>query len=103
MQLQREGYPLWYSVLALALLSTAGVTFLYSKVESASHGNGCSTVKLADGRQIKGSLVLDATGHSRRLVEYDKEFNPGFQGAYGIIAGKGREGDDPGSERDCCR
>ena len=73
--------------LSPTLFSHTGVTFLNGKVDSASHGNGASTVKLADGRQIKGSLVLDATGHSRKLVEYDKEFNPGFQGAYGIIAG----------------
>jgi hypothetical protein len=36
---------------------------------------------------ISGSLVLDATGHSRRLVQFDKKFDPGYQGAYGIIAG----------------
>ncbi len=36
--------------------------------------------------QIRGSLVLDATGHARRLVQYDKTFDPGFQGAYGIVA-----------------
>ena len=67
-----------------------GVTFLNGTVEGSgtSHANGSSTVRLTDGRQIKGSLVLDATGHARRLVEYDKEFNPGFQGAYGIIAGE---------------
>eukprot|EP00798_Chlamydomonas_sp_ICE-L_P023575 gene23575-9100_t len=39
-----------------------------------------------DGRKIQGTLVLDATGHSRKLVEYDQKFNPGFQGAYGIVA-----------------
>ena len=64
------------------------MTFLNGKVDSVSHANGSSTLRLSDGRQIKGSLVLDATGHSRKLVEYDKEFNPGFQGAYGIIAGE---------------
>ena len=60
-------------------------------MEGASHANGSSTVRLADGRQVRGSLVLDATGHLRKLVEYDKEFNPGFQGAYGIIAGGQRD------------
>ena len=24
-------------------------------------------------------MVLDATGHARKLVEYDKPFNPGYQ------------------------
>ena len=42
--------------------------------------------------QIRGSLVLDATGHSRRLVQYDKKFDPGFQGAYGIVAEVRSEG-----------
>lgn len=30
--------------------------------------------------------VLDATGHSRRLVEFDQQFTPGYQAAYGILA-----------------
>jgi flavin-dependent dehydrogenase len=36
--------------------------------------------------RLTGSLVLDATGHSRRLVEFDRKFDPGYQGAYGIVA-----------------
>ncbi|MEW5301378.1 MAG: hypothetical protein WDW36_004240 [Sanguina aurantia] len=63
-----------------------GVTFLNAKVDSVSHADGSSTVKAADGRLLRGSLVLDATGHSRKLVEYDQPFNPGYQGAYGIMA-----------------
>jgi lycopene beta-cyclase len=34
---------------------------------------------------IRAALVLDATGHARRLVSYDAPFDPGFQGAYGAI------------------
>jgi lycopene beta-cyclase len=45
-------------------------------------------VEGAEQVQISGSLVLDATGHSRRLVEFDKKFDPGYQGAYGIVAGQ---------------
>lgn len=59
------------------------------------HADGSSTLSIeaegADGQQqavqMSGSLVLDATGHSRRLVEFDKNFDPGYQGAYGIVAG----------------
>ena len=29
--------------------------------------------------QIQGRMVLDATGHARKLVEYDKPFDPGYQ------------------------
>ncbi|GFR49762.1 hypothetical protein Agub_g11924 [Astrephomene gubernaculifera] len=66
--------------------AAAGVTFLPGSVSGCSHGGGASQVELADGRKIRGSLVLDATGHSRRLVQYDKKFDPGYQGAYGIVA-----------------
>eukprot|EP00775_Hariotina_reticulata_P007052 gene7052-7266_t len=65
----------------------AGVTFISGKVDSVSHSKSSSTVKLQDSDvQLTGTLVLDATGHSRRLVEFDKKFDPGYQGAYGIIA-----------------
>ena len=37
-------------------------------VVGVSHGEGTSTVQLADGRTVTGSLVLDATGHQRKLV-----------------------------------
>jgi hypothetical protein len=58
------------------------------KVDSVSHSSGSSTVKLQGSDvTVSGSLVLDATGHSRRLVQFDKKFDPGYQGAYGIIAG----------------
>jgi hypothetical protein len=67
--------------------SITGVTFIKGKAERVSHGGGMSTLYLSDGRSISGSLVLDATGHSRRLVKYDQKFDPGYQGAYGIIAG----------------
>lgn len=66
--------------------AAAGVTFMRAKVAGCSHGSGSSAVELGDGRKIRGSLVLDATGHARRLVQYDKTFDPGFQGAYGIVA-----------------
>jgi lycopene beta-cyclase len=59
------------------------------KVDSVSHGDGQSTVKLQDSDvTVSGTLVLDATGHSRRLVQFEKKFDPGYQGAYGIIAGE---------------
>eukprot|EP00955_Chlamydomonas_euryale_P102007 365387-Chlamydomonas_euryale.AAC.14 len=54
---------------------------------------GCSETGMFSQAQTRHratpcSLVLDATGHKRKLVEFDKEFNPGYQGAYGIIAGE---------------
>ena len=44
-----------------------------------SHAEGSSTVTCADGLQITGCFVLDATGHARSLVEFDKKFDPGYQ------------------------
>ena len=63
----------------------SGVKFHRSKVEGVKHADGKSYL-LCDGGDLKlgGSFALDATGHSRTLVEYDDVFNPGYQGAYGI-------------------
>ncbi|KAI9162233.1 hypothetical protein LWI28_025176 [Acer negundo] len=38
------------------------------------------------GVTIQAAVVLDATGFSRCLVQYDKPYNPGYQVAYGILA-----------------
>lgn len=48
-------------------------------MEGVSHGGGRSEVVCSDGTRISGCMVLDATGHARKLVEYDKPFNPGYQ------------------------
>lgn len=56
----------------MAMLHCAGVSFLKAKVDGVEHGGGSSTLKLADGTTIKGSLVLDATGHQRKLVSMVK-------------------------------
>lgn len=64
----------------------AGVKFVTDKVDGVEHAGGRSTVSTASGKAVLGSLVLDATGHSRRLVKFDQNFDPGYQGAYGIIA-----------------
>ena len=58
---------------------TAGVTFQMAKVDKVEHQDGSSHVMCSDGTQIKGCMVLDATGHARKLVEYDKPFDPGYQ------------------------
>ena len=63
-----------------------GVEFGTAAVESCDHGNEhYSTVKLDDGRTVYAKMVLDATGHSRKLVDFDREFTPGYQAAYGIM------------------
>jgi ribulose 1,5-bisphosphate synthetase/thiazole synthase len=37
--------------------------------------------------QVTAHVVVDATGHARRLTEMDGKHNPGYQAAYGIMAG----------------
>lgn len=62
----------------------SGVKFHTVKVEGVSHAGGRSTLRCAGGVDLVGSLVVDATGHSRCLVEFDGKFDPGYQGAYGL-------------------
>jgi lycopene beta-cyclase len=63
-----------------------GVQFHKAKVKDVDHNPSKSFVTCEDGTLIEAAVVLDATGHSRRLVKYDKPFNPGYQIAYGIVA-----------------
>jgi len=64
-----------------------GVEFGVSTVESCDHSNSAfSVVHLGDGRKVYSKMVLDATGHSRKLVDFDREFTPGYQAAFGIFA-----------------
>ena len=48
-------------------------------VKGVEHSHGSSTLFCEDGMEVPAHLVLDATGHARRLVEFDKPFNPGYQ------------------------
>ncbi|XP_078443255.1 lycopene cyclase [Wolffia australiana] len=63
-----------------------GVSFHQAKVLSASHGPEQSDLVCSDGSAVSARLVLDATGFSRCLVQYDRPYNPGYQVAYGILA-----------------
>lgn len=66
----------------------AGVSFHKGVVKDAEHGEGTSSVLCEDGTAVRSSIVLDATGHTRKLIHFGKgkKFDPGFQGAYGITA-----------------
>lgn len=53
------------------------------------HAGGSSSVLCSDGTRIPGCMVLDATGHARKLVEYDKPFNPGYQvSGHAVLTGE---------------
>uniref|UniRef100_A0A0C9QVY0 lycopene beta-cyclase n=1 Tax=Wollemia nobilis TaxID=56998 RepID=A0A0C9QVY0_9CONI len=62
------------------------VQFHRSKVRQVVHEGPRSMVLCSDGVALQASVVLDATGFSRCLVEYDKPYDPGYQVAYGIFA-----------------
>jgi lycopene beta-cyclase len=80
----------------LADCLAAGVRFHVARVEGgAAHAAGRSTLSCraagAAGEEnaastVVASLVVDATGHARRLVQHDRAYNPGYQGAYGFTA-----------------
>ncbi|XP_062117948.1 lycopene beta cyclase, chloroplastic/chromoplastic-like [Humulus lupulus] len=63
-----------------------GVKFHQAKVIKVIHEESKSFLICNDGVTIQASVVLDATGFSRCLVQYDKPYNPGYQVAYGILA-----------------
>lgn len=65
---------------------TNGVKFHQAKVTKVIHEESKSLIICNDGVKIQASVVLDATGFARCLVEYDKPYNPGYQVAYGIVA-----------------
>ena len=66
---------------------TQGVEFGIAAVDSCDHSDpNHSVVTLSDGRKVYSKMVLDATGHSRKLVDFDRDFTPGYQAAFGIVA-----------------
>ncbi|KAJ4970631.1 hypothetical protein NE237_003730 [Protea cynaroides] len=63
-----------------------GVKFHQAKVMKVIHEESKSLLICNDGVTVHATIVLDATGFSRCLVQYDKPYNPGYQVAYGILA-----------------
>ena len=59
--------------------SIAGVVFHKDSVRRVEHGSGRSILHCEDGTSVSANLVLDATGHARKLVEFDRPFKPGYQ------------------------
>lgn len=63
-----------------------GVRFYKAKVWQIEHKEFESTVLCDDGVELKGSLVVDASGFASTFIEYDKVRNCGFQIAHGVLA-----------------
>jgi len=62
-----------------------GVSFHLDRVSGTTHSGPDSRLECADGTVLPAVAVLDATGHALKLVEFDEKFDPGYQGAYGIM------------------
>lgn len=63
-----------------------GVKFHKAKVWKIEHQEFESSVFCSDGRELKASLVVDASGFTSPFIEYDKPRNHGYQIAHGILA-----------------
>jgi len=65
-----------------------GVRFYKAKAMQIEHHEFESVVVCDDGVELKGSLVVDASGFRSNFIEYDdhKMKNFGFQIAYGVLA-----------------
>ncbi|KAK7272235.1 hypothetical protein RJT34_28713 [Clitoria ternatea] len=65
-----------------------GVRFYKAKVWQIKHREFESSVLCDDGTELKGSLIVDASGFGSTFIEYDnvRKRNHGFQIAHGILA-----------------
>ncbi|CAD7702172.1 unnamed protein product [Ostreobium quekettii] len=71
-----------------------GVGFLAGQVRSVEHLQTCTRATCADGTSVSALLVIDATGYSRRLMQFQSpvgdldsaDVTPGYQVTYGILA-----------------
>ena len=80
----------------LARCVRRGVRFGACAVEDVRHERGGSVVTLKGGdpsdpnsegagKEVHAKMVLDATGHVRKIVEFERDFTPGYQAAFGIV------------------
>ncbi|KAL7169168.1 hypothetical protein ACSBR2_034248 [Camellia fascicularis] len=66
--------------------STKNLDRPYGRVIKVIHEESKSLLICNDGATVQAAVVLDATGFSRCLVQYDKPYKPGYHVAYGILA-----------------
>eukprot|EP00468_Gymnochlora_sp_CCMP2014_P002625 CAMPEP_0167762396 /NCGR_PEP_ID=MMETSP0110_2-20121227/12744_1 /TAXON_ID=629695 /ORGANISM="Gymnochlora sp., Strain CCMP2014" /LENGTH=1052 /DNA_ID=CAMNT_0007649265 /DNA_START=179 /DNA_END=3337 /DNA_ORIENTATION=+ len=59
-----------------------GAEFCTGAVSEVKHLDDVSIVSVGE-KEFHAVQVLDATGHARRLVEFERDFTPGYQAAYG--------------------
>lgn len=64
-----------------------GVQFHLGRARTCTHNDMESALVCMDGTVISATVLVDATGHARKLTTMDGTHNPGYQAAYGIMAG----------------
>lgn len=69
-----------------------GVQFHYGRAKDCVHDDDGSKLACLDDLVISALVVVDATGHARKLTKMDGKDNPGYQAAYGITAGESAPG-----------
>ncbi|KDP39845.1 hypothetical protein JCGZ_04190 [Jatropha curcas] len=62
------------------------VKFHKAKVWKIDHQEFQSSVICDDGNEIRGSLIVDASGFGSNFIEYSKPRNHGYQIAHGVLA-----------------
>jgi ribulose 1,5-bisphosphate synthetase/thiazole synthase len=65
----------------------AGVVFHFGRAKACKHSDEGSSLECLSGLNIAATVVVDATGHARKLTVMDGKHDPGYQAAYGIMAG----------------
>lgn len=63
------------------------VEFHKGRVSECHHERKTSTLECHDSLQITARVVVDATGHACKLTNMEGKHDPGYQAAYGIMAG----------------
>jgi len=63
----------------------AGVTWHRGEAAAVDHDHRGSTVRCADGRELRARLVLDASGHQAAFVQRPDEGPVAGQAAYGVV------------------
>lgn len=61
------------------------VKFYKAKVWKVEHEEFESSIVCDDGKKIRGSLVVDASGFASDFIEYDRPRNHGYQIAHGVL------------------
>jgi len=88
--------PRSYSVLdndmLRELLSVPAVRVERGRAVAAVRGTAGTTAVLADGRELRASLVVDASGHRRALAGVRNTSAPAVQTAYGLMVPQDQAG-----------